>query len=462
MAELEIDLPELEEIINESFIPLFHNRDRYLLLWGGRGSSKSNFAAKKQIYECLSLPYFRGILVRDTYSSIKDSQYQTIKDIVKEWGLEQLFHFKENPLEIHCVNGNSWYARGCDDVDKIKSIKDPSHVWYEEGNTISQEDFITITTSVRTLQAEYLQEIFSFNPECDGNPEDFWLYKMFLEGHNQKVFTSELEIGLPSGEILVTKYTSHHSTYQDNRWCSPEFIAFLHQLEKIDPYFYDVYCKGLWGKKKNQNPFFLQFNDKKHISTSPFYDYRKQLIISLDFNLNPFAVTFSHLWNDSEGLHLHVFDEAEIANGSIPAMIDLIKTKYLHSLPNCRITGDAMGNRGSIEQRDNASLYTQLIRGLPGVQASQLILPNNPTHENSRADCNYFLYNFPDFKVHSNCKGLIRDFKNVSCDAYGSIIKGNRKDLNQRADFGDNFRYLINTFLYKWINDHSKGLHRKK
>ena len=35
-----------EKIVNKSFIPLIDNKDRYLILYGGRGSSKSNAIAK--------------------------------------------------------------------------------------------------------------------------------------------------------------------------------------------------------------------------------------------------------------------------------------------------------------------------------------------------------------------------------------------------------------------------------
>ena len=45
-------------------------------------------------------------------------------------------------------------------------------------------------------------------------------------------------------------------------------------------------------------------------------------------------------------------------------------------------------------------------------------------------------------------------------DSFNSIIKKNRKDVNQRADFGDNFRYMVNTFMFDWIKRHSKGSSR--
>lgn len=205
-----------------------------------------------------------------------------------------------------------------------------------------------------------------------------------------------------------------------------------------------------------ENAFAHLYKADKHESESAIFQPSKQIIIKVDFNLNPFAVTFTHYWQDREGYHWHTFDEAEIANGSIPAMADLINSKYSRWLHAAMITGDAMGNRGDISQRDNATLYQQLIRELR-ISPAQLKVPGNPTHENSRADVNYVLANFPDYKINPvTCPNLCRDMRAVQCDAFGSIIKRDRKDLNQRADYLDTERYGINTFLRQWIQQHQK------
>lgn len=207
-----------------------------------------------------------------------------------------------------------------------------------------------------------------------------------------------------------------------------------------------------------ENPFAHAFDEIRHVSFEPKYDIHKQLEIAIDFNLNPFAVIFKHQWLDSKGYHDHWFDCAEIKNGSIPAMIDLIKQRYKVSLPNCIITGDAMGKKGDMSQRDNASYYEQLRRGL-GLRDTQLKLAANPTHENSRADCNYYLCHHPDLKFHKEkCAPLINDLKNVQCDAFGSIQKRDRNNVNQRADYLDCWRYDVNNVSYKWIESHQKGL----
>ena len=143
-------------------------------------------------------------------------------------------------------------------------------------------------------------------------------------------------------------------------------------------------------------------------------------------------------------------------------MVDLIKLKYGSKVSGILITGDAMGNRGDLSQRDNASLYIQLMRGLK-IANNQLKAKSNPTHENSRADVNYLLYHSKqedstfDFKVYKKCKGTIRDLKSVQCDAFGEILKKNRKDLSQQADRMDCLRYAIDTFLKPFILEHQKN-----
>ena len=233
---MKIILPPWNKAINETFIPLVNNKDRYLICYGGRGSSKSVFAAKKLIYRCLSEPFFRCILVRNTYATIKDSSYQTIKDIIFEWGLQDLFEFKLQPLEIHCKNGNYFIARGCDDTSKMKSVKDATSVWYEE-DVPTESDFITITSSIRTQRANYLQEIFTINPEVEGNYQDHWFWKAYFKDKpvNQG-FSDVRQFDVDKDTKVNLTYTVHHSTHLDNKWLPDEFRAMLMDLKRTKRY----------------------------------------------------------------------------------------------------------------------------------------------------------------------------------------------------------------------------------
>lgn len=278
---------EWSDLINESFIPLIENKDRYIICKGGRGSSKSDATAKKLIYRCLNEDYFRCILIRNTYGSIKDSSYQTLKDIIFDLGLQDLFEFKIQPLEIHCVNGNSFLARGCDDTTKLKSIKDPSCAWYEE-DVPTENDFITITTGIRTTKVDYLQEIFTINPEVEGNYQDHWFWKRFFKDKPEdKSFSDITQLKIDDDTIVNLTYTVHHSTYKDNKWIPNEFIAFLIDLKLKNPYYYEVYCLGKWGNRQLGGRFYKSFSTG--LNTKNFnYDSDLPLHISFDFNVNPY------------------------------------------------------------------------------------------------------------------------------------------------------------------------------
>lgn len=225
---------------------------------------------------------------------------------------------------------------------------------------------------------------------------------------------------------------------------------------------------GQFVDNAGENPFAESYDAEWHESENAVFIPNKQLIISIDFNLSPFAVVFSHIWKDSTGLHFHTFRDAEIARGSIPAMIKFIDDEYRPQLANCIVTGDRNGKKGELSMSDQASYFEQLRRGL-GLRHSQIVVPVNPFHETSRADCNYILHHSKNPKsgievsIHpKNAKGVSRDLKNVQCDAFGEIIKRNRNDMNQRGDFLDGWRYTVNTFLKRWIVQHQKMLKFKR
>jgi hypothetical protein len=251
-------------------------------------------------------------------------------------------------------------------------------------------------------------------------------------------------------------YRLLHYTSYDNPLIDANDIKNLGDSMTAQEYNQEIL--GQFIDSLGENPFLHTFKAESSTSNECTYLPDKQLIISVDFNLNPFCVTFHHYWQSADGqYHHHIFDEAEIKNGSIQAMAELIKLRYKNSLPNCILTGDAMGNRGDISQRDNASSYLQLIRYL-GISERQLKVSSNPTHENSRSDCNYYVYHFKNFKISKqNCPNTIRDFLSVQCDAFGSILKRNRNDVTQLADYLDTFRYFVNNIAYKWIELHQKN-----
>lgn len=411
-------------------------------LWGGRDSGKSRHIAQQLVVDCLRSGYFRCVLVRKIFNTIKESQWQLIKDVVEEWGLEHLFTFSIAPLEIRCVNGNKFICRGMDEPGKLKSISNPSHCWAEEMNQLELSDFVVIMTSLRYNQGR-VKVWCSFNPECDGDYNDFWLYKTFFN-RSERNFQSEWVIETPKGPVSF-KYQSTWTTYKDNKFCKPERMAFLEQLAILDPYYYIVFTQGLWGNRKVDDPFCYCYDPAIHVGFAPLQRNR-EVKLSFDFNVNPITCG---VYQDNGIDTVWIVEAIKLDNSDIYKLCAYIirPDKYRGCI--FIVTGDATGRNTSALVQDGINYYT-VIKNQLGLALSQLRVPSvNPLVDENRVLVNACLHKLKIIMDTENTKPLQFDCKNVSVNDMGKIDKGDRSNPKKRADHLDHFRYYLNTW---WKN----------
>lgn len=441
---------EWHKIVNEAFIPFIENKDRYLIFYGGRGSSKSNFVAKKLIYRCLTEDYFRFILVRNTYSSIKDSSYQTIKDIIYELGLQELFEFKLQPLEIHCKNGNSFIARGCDDTQKIKSVKDPTGCWWEEDIPL-ESDFITVTTSIRTQKANYLQEIFSINPEVEGDYKDHWFYKRFFGDKVEKSFSSVTPLQIDENTSVDLTYTVHHSWYKDNRWLPNEFIGFLMDLQKKNPYYYTIYCLGYWGNKQSGGLFYKLFDRARNTSNTISYNPDLALHLSFDFNVNPYMS--ATVWQ-VVGKIAYCIDEIAMISpkNTTKGVCDEFTRRYQSHNAGLFIYGDPSGRNEDTRSEKGFNDYKIISNELAQFKpVSRVEQKHPPVVIRGNFINTVFQEGFEGFNIliSEKCKHLVNDLLFLKEASDGTKLKEKTKDkesgvsYEKYGHFTDNMDYFI-------------------
>lgn len=310
-----------------------------------------------------------------------------------------------------------------------------------EAGIILQDDYL-YSNAILPMMMDYSdsQLIAGGKPKGkvkkDGNPHKF--YQLW----------QEVEKGNP------LYWGKQYSTYENPFLSVQDIHDVENEVSELEAQ-QEIY--GQFTESSGTNPFAHQYNVGKHESEQAVLRRELQLIISIDFNINPFAITFHHNWQDQKGSHHHVVGEKSIENGSIPAMIDYINQNYGYWIPACMITGDSMGNNRQINQADLSSFFTQLQRGLR-ISTKQVNVPHNPFHLTSRNDVNYFLLHFQDFKINPKlCPETCKDMKRVQWDGVkNQILKLNRKDVAQRADFLDTIRSVVNTIHKPWINIHSK------
>lgn len=360
-----IQWPAWDKIINTAFIPLVKNRDRILIMKGGRGSSKSDFAAKKLIHKCLDANFFRCIVIRSKYNTLEASCYSNLKDTIISLGLNEIFTFKLQPLSINCINGNSFLFRGCDDTNTIKSVKDPTDIWWEE-DIPTEEDWITVTSSVRTLKADYIQEIFSINPEVEGNYQDHWFWKRFFENRPENSNFShsiQMEVEyLGKKEIVDLRYTVHHSDHNDNKWLPIEYRARLMAEKNTNPYYYTIYTLGYWGNKILGGLFYKSFNVGRN-TLNWTYDPSLRLHISFDFNRNPYMSC--SVWQ-IVGASAYCIDEIAMKSPSNKTNLTCQEfvRRYNSHKGGLTVYGDPSGRTETTNDQEGENNYTTIMKEL--------------------------------------------------------------------------------------------------
>jgi hypothetical protein len=187
---------------------------------------------------------------------------------------------------------------------------------------------------------------------------------------------------------------------------------------------------------------------KKPVPPRPLDD----VYFGIDFNVDPFVGVASYIWQDREGWHFHRFAESKLKVAAIEGMAAWM-TSICPRVTSMRITGDRNGLNQSIGDRGPVRLFMQLSQKLGTSFEGQFRILPNPTHLVSRQDTNLVFTPRAgmDNRIDPTCTNLLADHTTVQVDADGKIMKGNRKNNDQRSDYLDCDRYLINTYLRPWL-----------
>ena len=218
MINIQID----KKVFNKKYIPYLDNEERYLLFYGGGSSGKSYYIVQRYVYRLLTRK-MNLLVVRQTGNTNRDSTFALFKQVINQWNLSSLFDITD--LRIKCKNGNEVIFRGLDDTEKIKSTTfengELTDIWVEEATECKEADINQLKVRLRGGKSKK-QMVLSFNPVNINH----WIKRHFID--------SKLA-------------TVCHSTYKDNKFLTEEDIKVLESFKDTDPYYYNVYCLGLWG-----------------------------------------------------------------------------------------------------------------------------------------------------------------------------------------------------------------------
>jgi hypothetical protein len=442
-------------------------------------------ACLDHLLQCLTLPYFKCILVRKVADTIQGSLWATLKAVAEREGIDHLFFWGTSPLVIRCLlNDNTFIARGLDNPRKIKSVREPTHALYEEANEIGKSDFDVVSTTLRCSQPDaVIQETFLFNPDQNGDYKEFFLWKMFFEatGHpNGTTFSGLLQTDM-DGEVVSQAYEVMHSTIMDNRWASREDKARYKRYGDISPvtnemydeYLYTIWYLGTWATRKTGNEFYHNFREHAHAGTATPFLPGVNMLQSWDANSLPYCAMFcGQTENIGTTRVLRVFKEYALRSpnsGITPTGRQFLKDRQARKLEGWAdvavyLTGDA-SMRSRKPGEENATTFKDVQAALGGFQdvdgqrvpgclnndATALWPLSNPGVDRRREFINdLFSGLIPGVKVQIDpgCTNLINDLKQVQKAVDGKLKKRiHDKELDAHYEpighFSDIFDYWV-------------------
>ena len=312
---------------------------RYNVLYGGRGSGKSIAAAQRQMLRLINEHGANHVIlgVRKFKSSVYDSVFREMKNIIKEWNLGVYFTINETRMSlVYMPNGNEFITTGVDDPEKHKS-KPITSGWIEEATDLEYYDFAELDLGLRGVRKFPMEWTLSFNPIS----EDHWLKKTFFDKKSDKVFTKR-------------------TTFLDNIFIGEESKQAYIEQYSHDENLHRVCILGEWGRIKTGAEYYVTFDRHKHVKQA-YFSPDLPLHISFDFNRSPYItmLVFQVTKDDKEGVYyVNCLDEfcLEPPNNITENLCDAFIAKYKDKITMpLFVYGDASGR--SRDTRGNQSDY---------------------------------------------------------------------------------------------------------
>ena len=139
---------------------LLSEKSRYKVLYGGRGSAKTESIGRALIVKAIS-EKVRILCARQIQNSIADSVYKVLCDIISEMNLDDFFYITKDRI-VCTLTGSDFFFKGIvASIKEIKSTKGVNYCWVEEGESVSEKSWDVLIPTIREPDSEIW---VSFNP----------------------------------------------------------------------------------------------------------------------------------------------------------------------------------------------------------------------------------------------------------------------------------------------------------
>lgn len=404
----------LSDLIAPSFYSIHEDikNSKYTHYWlkGGRGSTKSSFAAIQIILGMIKDSQANAIGLRKVGLYLKESVYEQLIWAIDALGVTQYWEIKVSPMELTYIpTGQKILFRGADKPKKIKSTKLRKgyfkYIWYEE-----------------TDEFNGIEEIRNINQSLMRGGKEFVVFYTFNPPKSVKSWVNE--------EVLVEQPDKkvHHSTYLTvpKRWLGEQFlIEAEHLKDKNENAYKHEYLGEVTGTGGEifTNATIRKITDEE---TQKFEHIKRG--IDWGYAIDPFVYVKCHY--DKTRRRLYIFDEIYKVGLSNRKAAEMIKKQD----PNHQtIVAD------SAEPKSIAEMKTYGIK-IKGAKKG----PDSVDYGIK------FLQDLEEIVIDiDRCPNAAREFLNYELEK--------NKDGNFKAEFPDKDNHTIDAVRYALEDDMRNG-----
>ena len=334
-----------------------HEYTEYTLT-GGRGSCKSSFISLCIIILIVMFPQFNALIIRKNANTLRTSVYEQIVWAIEKLGLRSRFKIPKSetsalPIVYNRKNGAKQYIifRGCDNPEKIKSIKIASGyfgiIWFEEKTEFTPAEIQNVKVSaMRGGSKFYVFE--SYNPP------------------SAKRHWCNTDARTPKKDRVV-----FHTTYLDipREWLGEAILNEIEHTKNTNERAYrNIFLGEATGTGLNifENVELREITDEEIAAFDFFYS-------GIDWGFYPDPFAYSTSSYDAPKQTLYIFDELYLnKRGNYEAFQDLTEHMKAHgmSIATDRITADSAEPKSVADFRSWGGNVHKAIKGIGSRNAS--------------------------------------------------------------------------------------------
>lgn len=334
-----------------------------LILGGGAaGGGKSFLASVWLVSSCIRFADIRAIVARKTLKSLRESTWNTIRMVVKKWGLVEDVHYRINNI---AGTMRFWNDSVIIMLDMADQPSDPNFERFG-----SMEATICAVDEVSEISQKAIEVLFSrlrwkthetfmvSKMLLTTNPTTNWVRGRFVQDDNgDKVTTREGEFYVPFS-VFDNPDTGFRQTYE----------AALNKIS--DQATKERLLYGNWDfVEANDMAIYNRFDGAKHLVTDlkdKVYDPTKPLITVWDFNVAPqMSVLTAQIDYDNKKVYIleEILGKPEDKENNTPALARRVQQKLYREkhIGSVDVTGDPAGLQRSTATEDGINNYTVIL-----------------------------------------------------------------------------------------------------